>query len=54
MLETMKIGDKKTIESPIENTQMGEGGWMGDLKNLNKNLYVIPEFYLKRYQGYPK
>ena len=28
-----------------------EGGWMGVLKNLNKNLYVIPNFYPKRYRG---
>ena len=26
-------------------------GGMGVLKNLNKDLYVIPKFYLARYQS---
>ena len=32
---------------------MGWGGvgGMGVLKNLNKDLYVIPKFYLARYQS---
>ena len=42
---------KYNVEKALSPMGHPEGGWMGVLKNLNKNLYVIPNFYPKRYRG---
>lgn len=42
---------KYNIEKALSPMVPPERGWMGVLKNLNKDINVIPNFYPKRYWG---